>query len=248
MVGGGGSNAVNRMIESDFSGVEFIVANTDMQALEKSNAKQKLQIGEKITRGLGAGANAEIGKKAAEEGKPEPTRWTATGTQFAVPYVFKTLFSHEDILFEDLCETKSVTSSLHLDMNERMINVEKEEADLEKAESNFKKGKISEEELNDIREKLEPVISKGHDYHFVGKVGEFCPIKPGCNGGELLRFADEKYSAAVGTKGYRWLESEMVKNLGKEDDIDKSYYTKLVDEAVADISKYGDFEWFVSND
>lgn len=70
-VGGGGSNAVNRMIESDFSGVEFIVANTDMQALEKSNAKQKLQIGEKITRGLGAGANAEIGKKAAEEDKEQ---------------------------------------------------------------------------------------------------------------------------------------------------------------------------------
>lgn len=97
----------------------------------------------------------------------------------------------------------------------------------------------------DFNENLD---SEEHDYHFVGKVGEFCPIKPGCNGGELLRFADEKYSAAVGTKGYRWLESEMVKNLGKEDDIDKRYYTKLVDEAVTDISKYGDFEWFVSND
>ena len=87
-----------------------------------------------------------------------------------------------------------------------------------------------------------------HNYHFVGKVGEFCPMQPGCGAGELLRFADDKYSAAVGTKGYRWLESDMVKSEGIEDMIDKSYYTKLVDAAVKDISKYCDFEWFVAND
>ena len=87
-----------------------------------------------------------------------------------------------------------------------------------------------------------------HNYHFVGKVGEFCPMQPGCGAGELLRFADDKYSAAVGTKGYRWLESDMVKGEGIEDMIDKSYYTKLVDAAVKDISKYCDFEWFVAND
>lgn len=70
-VGGGGSNAVNRMIEADLSGVEFIVANTDSQALQSSSAKSKIQLGEKITKGLGAGADAEIGKKAAEEDKDE---------------------------------------------------------------------------------------------------------------------------------------------------------------------------------
>ena len=53
-VGGGGSNAVNRMIEADLSGVEFIVANTDAQALQGSNAKSKIQLGEKITKALGA--------------------------------------------------------------------------------------------------------------------------------------------------------------------------------------------------
>ena len=57
-----------------------------------------------------------------------------------------------------------------------------------------------------------------------------------------------KYYAATGTTGFRWLESEMVKELGKEDDIDISYYTKLVDDAVDAISKHGDFEWFVSDD
>jgi len=67
--GGGGSNAVNRMIESGVKGVEFITLNTDAQALQLSSAEIKLQIGEKLTRGLGAGANPEIGKKAAEESR-----------------------------------------------------------------------------------------------------------------------------------------------------------------------------------
>ena len=70
-VGGGGSNAVNRMIEAELAGVEFIVANTDAQALQSSNAKSKIQLGEKITKGLGAGADAEVGKKAAEEDRDE---------------------------------------------------------------------------------------------------------------------------------------------------------------------------------
>ncbi|PTX51955.1 cell division protein FtsZ [Melghirimyces profundicolus] len=68
-VGGGGSNAVNRMIESGVQGVEFIAVNTDAQALNRSQAPIKVQIGEKLTRGLGAGANPNIGKKAAEESR-----------------------------------------------------------------------------------------------------------------------------------------------------------------------------------
>ena len=92
-----------------------------------------------------------------------------------------------------------------------------------------------------------------HDYHFIGKVGNFCPIEPGFGGGELLREATDKdgnlkYAAATGTKGYRWLESETVKLLGKEKDIDLSYYNKMVDAAVEAISQYGDFEMFVSDD
>ncbi len=67
--GGGGSNAVNRMIAGGVKGVEFITVNTDAQALQLSSAEIKLQIGEKLTRGLGAGANPEIGKKAAEESR-----------------------------------------------------------------------------------------------------------------------------------------------------------------------------------
>lgn len=142
--------------------------------------------------------------------------WTATGTQFQVPYVFKTLFSKEPIEFKDMCETKEVKSAIYLDKNE----------DLPEGE---------------------------HNYIFVGKVGSFCPIKPGCGGAELVREAKDKdgntkYDSVTGAKDYRWLESEMVKELGKEDDIDRSYYIKLVDDAVASISEQGDFEWFVSDD
>ncbi|HOV66287.1 MAG TPA: cell division protein FtsZ, partial [Bacillota bacterium] len=70
-VGGGGTNAVNRMIDSGIKGVDFICINTDAQALNLSRAPIKLQIGENITRGLGAGANPEVGEKAAEESKDE---------------------------------------------------------------------------------------------------------------------------------------------------------------------------------
>ena len=71
--GGGGSNAVNRMIVEGLKNVEFIAINTDKQALMLSNANQKIQIGEKLTKGLGAGANPEIGRKAAEESREEIT-------------------------------------------------------------------------------------------------------------------------------------------------------------------------------
>lgn len=174
--------------------------------------------------------------------------WTATGTQFQIPYVFKKLFSREEILFEDMCETKSVSTALYLDMNEDLPDVSEYEKKLSKAESDYKKGLLSDTTFEKTCAELTELISKGHNYRFVGKVGQFCPIKPGCGGGLLVREKDGKYYAATGSKGYRWLESEMVKELGKEEDIDRSYYDKLVDQAVKDISKYGDFEWFVSDD
>ena len=70
-IGGAGNNAVNRMVDSGIKGVEFIAVNTDRQALLLSKAPSKIQIGEKITRGLGAGANPDIGAQAAEESKTE---------------------------------------------------------------------------------------------------------------------------------------------------------------------------------
>ncbi len=179
--------------------------------------------------------------------------WTATGTQFAVPYVFKTLFSKEAITFNDLCETKSVTSALYLDMNEHLPDVSVYEKELDIREYNARqkddqKRKRTNIELADMSDQdLIDNIAPGHDYRFIGKVGNFCPIVAGKGGGLLVREKDGKYYAAVGTKGYRWLESEMVRG-SNEEYIDREYYNSLVDAAVETISQYGDFEWFVSED
>ena len=72
--GGGGNNAVNRMVDAGLRGVEFISVNTDRQALSQTNAQVKIQIGEKLTKGLGAGAIPEVGRRAAEESREEIAR------------------------------------------------------------------------------------------------------------------------------------------------------------------------------
>lgn len=184
--------------------------------------------------------------------------WTATGTQFQVPYVFKKLFGKEPIEFEDMCETKSVTSALYLDMNEGLPDVSELEKELERIVKRAKEfGVTMDLSGNSGDAELDPLvkeIAKGHNYHFIGKVGQFCPIKPGCGGGILLRETENKktgekgYAAATGSKGFRWLESEMVRELGKENDIDRTYYNNLVDEAVKSLSSYGDFERFVADE
>ena len=182
------------------------------------------------------------------DNKKKGGKWTATGTQFQIPYVFKKLFSREEILFEDMCETKSVSTSLYLDLNENLPDVSEYEKEFSKAESDYKKGLLSDITFENTCQRLNPLIAEGHDYHFIGKVGQFCPIKAGRGGGLLVREKDGKYYAATGAKGYRWLESEMVRELDKTADIDRTYYDKLVNEAVEAISQYGDFEWFVSDD
>ena len=177
--------------------------------------------------------------------KDETGKWTSVGAQFQVPYVFKTLFSKEPIQFEDMCETKSVTSALYLDMNEGFPDV---------TELEVKKEKMLKKNPNaDIKE-INEAIKKGHNYIFIGRVGSFCPMVSGAGGGWLCREAadnktgEKKYVSATGAKGYRWMESEMVRELGKQDFIDISYYRNLVDEAISTISQYGDFEWFTSDD
>ena len=156
-----------------------------------------------------------------DENKKHLNGWTATGKQFQIPYTFKMLFSKEPIEFSDLCETKEVKTAIYLDKNELLPFGE-------------------------------------HNYQFIGKVGSFCPIKPGCGGGILLRENKDKegnvkYDSVTGTlkpdkTPYRWLEAEYVKTLGKEDDIDKSYHKRLVDDAVLAISRYCDFEQFVADE
>lgn len=143
-----------------------------------------------------------------DEDDPEsPNEWEATGKQFQVPYIFKSLFTHEEITFDDMCETFSASKgALHL------------------------------------------VFDEGTDHevdNFVGRVGQFTPVIK--DGGSLYRVVDDKRYAASGTKGYKWLESESVESRNLMDNIDRSYYTKLCDDAVATISKFGDFDYFVSD-
>lgn len=185
--------------------------------------------------------------------RKHPGEWTATGKQFAVPYVFKTLFSREPIEFSDMCETMSVSSALYLDMNEGMDDDVLLEAELERRTYNIthteKPKKLDESLTSWTDDDLKREIAKLHDYHFVGRVGQFTPVKAGCGGGVLLRESgDGKFVAATGSKGYRWLESEMVRALGKEADIDRGFYDKLVNDAIETINEYGDFEWFQSDD
>ena len=177
----------------------------------------------------------------------EDGNWTATGAQFAVPYVFKTLFSKESIEFSDLCETKSVKSAIYLDMNETLPDVTAEEKELDKLEKKYRKGEIVEGEYKVLKDGLLETIAEGHDYHFVGRIGQFCPVLPGKGGGELVRDQNGKYYSVAGASGYRWLESELIRGTNEEY-IDVSYYRSLVDKAVETISQYGDFEWFISND
>ena len=149
---------------------------------------------------------------AKTEKTTKPSYWTATGAQFAHPYVFKTLFSKEKITFKDKCEPKAVQSAIYLD-------------------------------FTDVEEAM--ALSQDRK-HFVGKAGLFCPVTAEGGGAILEREKDGKFYAVTGTKGYRWLEAEMVKELGKEKYIDESYFGKLVDSAIKNISQYGDFEAFVA--
>lgn len=179
--------------------------------------------------------------------------WTATGTQFQVPYVFKTLFSKEPIEFKDLCETKSVKEgAIYIDMNEGFSDVSVYEVEYSnrlwnEANPDKKPKKLNPNLAMMNYDNLEEAINEGHDYKFIGRVGQFCPIKPGCGGGILYRYNEGKYYAVTGTKGYRWLTSEAVEKLDKFDDIDKTYYQSLASDAADAIDFYGNFDWFVSD-
>lgn len=149
--------------------------------------------------------------KLSNDDPEDPGKWTATGAQFAHPYIFKTLFSHEELTFRDLCETKEVKTAIYLDCNEDLPDDE-------------------------------------HNYQFVGRVGLFCPIKPGCGGGLLVAQRGEKYNAVSNSTGYRWLEAELVEATHKERDIDMRYFRGLVGSALAKIQEFGDAEAFISDD
>ena len=198
------------------------------------------------------------------DNKEHPGEWTATGTQFQIPYVFKTCFSHEPIAFGDLCETKEVkNTAIYLDMNEGQDTTEEdiiEELLSIRATPFEEHGPLTKREQKIVdaysgysNDELYDILSNMHSLKFVGRIGLFVPILPGHGGGRLLRENKTtdghiKYDAVVGTKGYRWLEAEEVVNNNLQDSVDRSYHESLVDGAIETINQYGDYEWFTSDE
>lgn len=139
--------------------------------------------------------------------------WTATGKEFQVPYIFKTLFSHEDIDLKDLSIVNSVSTAMYIDKNKD---------------------------------------GNPDNFIFVGRVGEFTPIKPGMGGGYLLvkridKLGNVKYDNVAGSKGYEWLETFDVKLNNFEDRIDYGYFEAQADAAKKHISEYMNFDNFMAD-
>lgn len=95
-------------------------------------------------------------------------------------------------------------------------------------------------------EKDEAMVLEEGTPHFVGKIGQFTPVKAGCGGAVLLREKDGKFHAATGSKGYMWMESHMVEEMDKQSDIDMDYFNSLVDSAMEKIGEFGDAEAFIA--
>lgn len=199
--------------------------------------------------------------------------WSATGAQFKIPYVFKTLFSHEQIIFKDMCETFNVREgAIHLDFNENLEDSTEYDKWLKKLEKiidsssdpSFTLTKPMEKFIaglkeffgvsdsvsaNMLVELLKERIASCHNYQFIGRVGQFTPIISGHGGGALVCIRDGKPNAVSGSKKpdgipYRWLESETMTEEDKNY-IDRSYYRRLVDDAKDAIEEFGSFEFFV---
>lgn len=194
--------------------------------------------------------NAVYIAKCSKDDEESPGQWTATGKQFAVPYVFKKLFSKEKVEFNDLCETVNVTSALYLDMNEGLPDdtaYTKELANRQYNKEHAEKQKKLNPEFEALSdEELKKKIAECHNYQFIGRTGQFTPIKQGCGGGDLVRGENGKYAFTAGSSGYKWLESEVVQKEGREADIDEGFYIFLANDAIDTINKFGDFEWFSS--
>jgi hypothetical protein len=189
-----------------------------------------------------------------EETADEKAHWTATGAEFKHPYVFKRLFTGAQIYFPDLCETKQVSKGA---MNLRFPNGEVEIGDFHDDMLASDDGKT--------------FVDPSADYTHVGRSGSFVPVKEdnseGIVGGELVRIVDGKSYAVGGTKGYKWAESDLIRNIkGEEVDrmmflelgdvvdgvgtvadfVDMEYYNNMAEEAVKSIEKFGDFKEFVT--
>jgi hypothetical protein len=179
-------------------------------------------------------------KESVKKGKTVPAHWTATGAEFKHPYVFKTLFTKEPISWADLGETKMVKEgAMYLRYPEGQMEVGQEE------------------------------VTENGDIH-IGRSGLFIPVNPMQSdivGGQLLRIKDGREYAVTGTKGYKWVEEDTVRQRygdaidrltferfdqsevgtgGIRDIVDEMYYNQLAENAAQSIMEFGDFDEFVT--
>lgn len=174
--------------------------------------------------------------------------WVAVADEFKEPYVYKTLFSGETPTFKDVCQTKSVKTAMYLDMNEDLGEMDATLVkEMSKLATKIKKDTATAFDIERYDELCQEE-AKYHNYIFVGRVGSFVPIEPGYGGGILVRKEGDGMNSVESTKGYRWLESNIVKGTELEKHIDMSYYRKLCQAAIDDISAYCDFNWFISDE
>lgn len=167
-------------------------------------------------------------------------KWDSTGKKFAIPYVFKTLFTHEEVTLKDLYETFNVSKGIiYIDGNENLPDVESYEKELAKLERSYKKGNVSDMTFEAESKRLNMKIDEGHSLSFIGRIGQFLPIRPGFGGGVLYRVNGETRAAVNGTKGYRWAEAAKIKENMKDVYVDFDYYENKVKECIEAIELRG---------
>jgi hypothetical protein len=241
----------------------YVVCHIKTDSIKVANADQKVKdfifkFGKEY--GYTFETEAEFTKfallnDAAYVGKLIDGSWSFKADEFKHPFVRKTLFTKEPLIFDDYCMTFSTKDALYLDMNEGYRDVLAEEKRFGYLDRKLKKEEIpkgfnSLDEVEKEMGELDAIIRQSHNLKFVGKTGQFTPVKEGTGGGILYRVNNGKCYAVGGTDGYRWLESETVIKEGLQDRVDLDYFRKLVDKAKDDISSLpgGNFEWFVADD
>ena len=135
---------------------------------------------------------------------------------------------------------------MYVDLNYNLPDVTNDEKLLVKYKTQLKNNKINETEYSKLEKELTDKIKEGHNYRFIGRIGNFVPVIDTFDGGgPLVRSKDGiKYDSVTGTKGYRFAEAQLVKN-NYENVSDYSYFEKLVNDTISDISELGDYNSFI---
>ena len=256
-------NLFMRVLQDQIEKMGYMVCHIKTDSIKVADADKKVEdfiikFGKEY--GYDFETEAEFSKfalinDAAYVGKLKNGKWVFKADEFKHPFVRKTLFTHEPIVFDDYCMTFSTKDALHLDLNEGLedpIPMEKRFKYLSNKllKGQTPKGFTSLDEVEKELGELDAKIRAAHRLKFVETDEQYTPVVDGTGGGILYRVSNGRNNAVGGTDGFRWLESDTVRNGKLEDRIDLNYFRKLADKAKDDISSLpnANFEWFVSED